>query len=464
MYFGGSYGARFNLTTGTVVSVTNATASITNVGDGWYRCIATATPVSDFFGGISYSNTTGATIFAWGAQIVAGTSVLPYLETVTRLNRPRVDFSLGGCPNLLLEPQRTNLMLRSEDFANATWIKSRAIVTANSVASPSGILNASTITETTFTNNFSGAEQLVNVVNGTTYTQSIFVKRGNIDFFSWGYFIVGGANGGVIYNLTTKQITYSINIVSSSITDYADGWVRISVTYTANASGANYMSALHTKNPTSINYNGNGTGFTYIWGAQLESGAYPTTYIPTSSASVTRNQDTFQLSNVFTNNLISSAGGTWFVELRNNIPLTRDGGGSELYLGEDGSSFSAAGKQSFTIRNNGVSAVTMSFSYWNGSGISDSYIITPLNPKIAIKFTATTYDLFVNGVKVLSARPISWTLSNVQFLNALAGTTRFINSMALYNTPLTDDELEVITGEGFDTYALMASNYNYILQ
>ena len=41
---------------------------------------------------------------------------------------------------------------------------------------------------------------------------------------------------------------------------------------------------------------------------------------------------------------------------------------------------------------------------------------------------------------------------------------RNINSMALYNTPLTDDELEVITGEGFNTYALMASNYNYILQ
>jgi hypothetical protein len=182
-----------------------------------------------------------------------------------------------------------------------------------------------------------------------------------------------------------------------------------------------------------------------LWGAQLEAGAYPTSYIPTTSASVTRNADVMTRSNIFTEGLITAAGGTWFVDLRNNLSILRDTGLSELYLGEDGSSFSVGGKQSIAIRNNGGGAAPMSFAYWNGSAISDSYLITPVNAKIAIKFTAATYDLFVNGVKVLNARPISWTLANVQFLNKLSGTTQYISSMSLFPTPLSDAECINIT-------------------
>jgi hypothetical protein len=123
-------GAGFDLDTNTVTG-TGATgtgysasgATMTDVGDGWYRCsvvcVSGTTPMTGsglFLRNTSY--TSGAiqqswaasgteTINLWGAQLVEGTNALPYQKTETRLNIPRLDYSLGGCPNILLEPQRT---------------------------------------------------------------------------------------------------------------------------------------------------------------------------------------------------------------------------------------------------------------------------------------------------------------------------------------------------------------------
>ena len=207
------------------------------------------------------------------------------------INVPRLDYTNGSCPSILVEPQRTNLLLRSEEFDDSYWAKVRTTVVSNDTISPSGVQNADTIKETIFTNSFSGVEKTIMLVNGTTYTQSVFVKRGNIDFFVLTYFINSNATGRVIYNLNTKLVTLSENITSSSITDFANGWVRISITYTATASNISYASYFHTKNSSSQNYNADGTGFTQIFGAQLEVGSNATSYIPTVASSVTRNAD-----------------------------------------------------------------------------------------------------------------------------------------------------------------------------
>ena len=311
-----------NLTNGTLSGSTSL-GSVESVGNGWYRLkytrIATASGSTSFRFGFSDTASISSTgdgtngVLIWGAQLNEG-AIKPYLKTETRLNIPRIDYSLGGCPNILLEPQRTNLALQSSSFDTATWIKSRCVASANTTISPSGVQDAETITETTFTNNFSGVEQAIAVINGTTYTQSVFVKRGNIDFFSVGYFIVGGATGRVIYNLNTKLVTNSSNITSSSITDFPNGWVKISITYTANATNTNYAAYFHTKNSGAVNYNGNGTGFTEIWGAQLEAGSYATSYIPTTTASVTRNRD--QCVKTGISSLIGQTEGTMFVEMK----------------------------------------------------------------------------------------------------------------------------------------------------
>jgi hypothetical protein len=401
-------------------------------------------------------------IYLWGAQLVEGTSVLPYLETVTRLNRPRVDFSLGGCPNLLLEPQRTNLVLRSEEFDNATWVKTAVSVTANSAISPSGVQNADTFTGdgTSSTHN---TRQSNSVTNAVSYTFSCYVKKNTNNFIQLCYNSGFGGNGFANFDLNSGVVGTVGAGTTASISSFGNGWYRCSITAIATSTITGNITALCLVNSASSPILETNTLSTsvFLWGAQFELGAYPTSYIPTQAASVTRNQDSFQLSNVFTNNLISSAGGTWFVDFRNNVDYIRDGSGDRgLFL--DTSSTGITNGFQFVHRG-GLSTQRIIINKRIGGNDIIIYQSSVPLIKIAIKWNGATADVFANGTKVVNAT--AFTTTAMEFLNFITDGAPFnINSMALYNTPLSDDELEVITGEGFDTYALMASNYNYILQ
>jgi hypothetical protein len=464
--------ANFDLNNGVVGTIgTTATATITNVGNGWYRCSVTATATSSATNfTISYGLITSATsprgqvnslstsVFIWGAQLVEGISALPYQLTETRLNRPRVDFSLGGCPNLLLEPQRTNLFAFSEQFDNASWNKGFSSITSNSTISPSGVQNADTFLADG-TNAPHNVAQSISVISGTTYSFSVYAKKNTNNFLQLTPLsTVFGVNVWANFDLNNGVVGSVGSSATASIQSVGNGWYRCSITGAALSTSSVFIALIIVSSASSLRAESNTLSTSvFLWGAQFELGAYPTSYVPTTAATVTRNSDTFTLSNVFTNNLISSAGGTWFVDLRDNQVLIRD-------------TFAALSLFQ-------TSAVTNSFVFFNhssGAGgriqiskfISGTattlYTTTSNTSKIAIKWNGTTADIFENGVKVVSAT--AFTTTNMDSLTTNSGLRATINSMALWNTPLTDDELEVITGEGFDTYALMASNYNYILQ
>jgi hypothetical protein len=198
----------------------------------------------------------------------------------------------------------------------------------------------------------------------------------------------------------------------------------------------------------------------FLWGAQIEQGAYATSYIPTTSASVTRNADSISLSNVFTNGLITASGGTWFVDLKGNVDLIRNGSSGGVFLNTGTLSLAGDG---FLFRNPTTLSQKISILKYNSGTSSTLYNTLTENVKAAIKWNGTTADVFVNGVKVVSAS--AFTVTNMQNLIA-EGTNRNlqINSMALFPTPLTDDQLELLTGDSFQTYPTMASYYNYTLQ
>jgi hypothetical protein len=142
----GSFGilAYFDIENGVLGTVLAGTAKIENAGNGWYRCSISGvgngagTSVNIYLANSDNSNTyTGdgtSGVFVWGAQLETGDIATDYIPTTSAAvsvgmtaNVPRVDYSGGGCPKLLLEPQRTNLVTFSEQFDNAAWTKFKGV-------------------------------------------------------------------------------------------------------------------------------------------------------------------------------------------------------------------------------------------------------------------------------------------------------------------------------------------------
>jgi hypothetical protein len=425
----GTSGAYFDLTNGTISGSSGVTASIESLPDGWYRCtILRITTVANEIVRINlaigingtYTGTIGNGLFIWGAQLNEGT-LKDYFATETRLNIPRLDYSNGSCPSILVEPQRTNLALRSEEFDNISWQKlnggvgSIPIVSANNAISPSGVQNADRI-QLSLNGGTSGADisYINQVITSSSATLSIYLKS--------------NTTACTIY-LRNAGFTTAINVTNQ--------WQRFTL-YNPNAitlfqfglRGGSYGGAVNSN-----------TADISVWGAQLEAGAYATSYIPTVASAVTRNQDTFALSNVFTNNMISSAGGTWFVDLRGNVDLIRSASVGGLFLNTGTVSIADDG---FLFRNQGSLSQKIAIIKYNSGTASTLYNTLTENVKTAIKWNGTTADVFVNGVKVVSAT--AFTTTAMQNLIAQGSNRNLnINAMALWPTPLTDAECIALT-------------------
>ena len=419
-------GARawFDLDNGVLGTVASGyTATITNVGDGWYRCTLSnnnAQALAYYQLGLADANngitpTSSGSAFIWGAQLVEGTTAQTYLPTTDRLNFPRLSYMYGSCPSALLEPQRTNLALRSQEFDNSSWIKNGASVTANTTTSPDGETNADTVTSSA-SNGF--VYQTFSASAATTYTFSVWVKA---------------VSSNVTFELNLYSNGSGLTIATAIVT--ATGtWQRVSVTGTYALASANAWITIGGNSSFS-------TGETiYIYGAQLEQGSYPTTYIPTTSATATRVADSFSRSNIYTNGLISASGGTWFVELRGNLSYTRDALSTGLFIDTDANSYT----NGINIRNAGGGSTRLVISKWIlGMGLP-LFTTTTDTVKIAIKWNGTTADIFANGTKVVSAT--SFTPTAMQFLKSIDNQVpTFIQQMALFPTPLSDTDCTTLT-------------------
>jgi hypothetical protein len=309
----------------------------------------------------------------------AGDMFVDRLTTATRVNSagliesvankvPRLDYSNGTCPSLLVEPQRTNILLYSEQFENAYWGKYQTSLTANSVVSPDGNTTADTVTVTTGTG---GSIFLLSPLTGT-YTVSIFMKAGTS---SVSIIEIAGV-GNVDVNLSAGTFTTS-GSVTGTIKSFGSGWHRCTATFTG----------------TLVPYIAFGvTGTTgktiYLWGAQLEAGSYATSYIPTTSAAVTRNADAISKTGI--SSLIGQTEGVLFTD------FVCDGNASDVVLmqviGNNG--------KFFWFRENGVqfygNGTTLLFDYSPGSATYGQRY------KLAFVYGQNDFQLYRDGTLLSS--------------------------------------------------------------
>lgn len=445
--FGSNAYVNFDLQNGVVGTIGSSITSsnITALDNGWYRisasALATATGSSGFQLSFittatsarteSYTVTAGAekAVFLFGAQI-QNDGLKDYFATTNRLNVPRFNYdTVGGCPSLLLEPQRTNSLLNSVWSGSSTsptsWSLNGAGVSTRIASIKNPNVGAYNFVSTAIARIFFFQTQTFTI--NTTSCLSVYVESASVPVQVQFILAIINAVGTPTYFKNNVSITATTNIEAGN---------TYSIVYAA--------SATTTTSEVRVGLHNTGiVGNVTLSMPQLETGvssiaAYSTSFIPTTTAAVTRNADVFSRNSIYTNNLITSPGGTWFVELNNNLSLIRDNSGTGIYIGDS----ATAPTNSFGVINTGTGRLVINKRI---AGVTTSLYTTLTNTiKVAFKWNGTSMDVFVNGTKQVNAT--AFTSTALEFLSAyLCYVPKYIKSIMLFPTPLTDTECTNLT-------------------
>ena len=276
----------------------------------------------------------------------AGDFTVTRATTATRVNAsgliesvasgiPRLDYFASdgtvGCPALLVEPSAQNLVFHSSDWTS-NWnggSSSGTTVITNSAISlaPDGTATANEIYPTsgnTFHVRASNSTTAVTYVSGTVYTQSAFFKAGvgvgtriQLTYTSARFSQNGYANFDLIAGtvLVVSGTTADTNR-AARIESYGNGWYRCSYSATCTSAGTGVgvipgliSASGDTRNPS---FSGTVTDYLLGWGAQLETGSVATSYIPTTTATVTRNADVVSVTGI--SSLLGQTSGTFYLD------------------------------------------------------------------------------------------------------------------------------------------------------
>ena len=323
-------------------------------------------------------------------------------------DKPRIDYSDSSTePSLLLEPQSTNLIPYSEDFSGYYKGSNTTLTYESNVVAPDGSLGVYRLQMP----NLGSSWLSFGFLGNTSRNASIYVKS---------------VNDGV-----NNQFNINATGISPNTLTATNNWQRFSRDFGSNQ---NYDVGIN---------NGLDTYTTdvYIFGAQVEALSYATSYIPTSGSTATRLGET--ANNAGGAGVFNSEEGVLYAEIAalansvafQRLSLSNGTGSNRVYLQN-----STANNQIYvSVVSGGVSSVDVS---------TTSYDITQFN-KIAIKFKANDFALWINGIEVATdinaVMPIG--LNELAYDDGNGGLQYFgkTKNLQVFNYALTDEELQTLT-------------------
>lgn len=358
---------------------------------------------------------------------------LPYTPTTSAA--AAVKYARKG---LLIEEARTNLLTRSSEFDHADWLKNNQTVTANTVTSPDGTVNGDTVTVT--------AGNSVHMIYqassdaATTYAASVYAKAGTV-----GWIAIktsgSGVNVGAWFNLTAGVVGTVESGVTATIEQVGSGWYLCCVVRSA-AVNSNFVIEVHDADNQSNTWTAAGTETVYLYGAQKELGGFATSYIPTTTAAVTRAQDSALVSNVT----------PWYNSTEGTIVLEADNTGQV-----------SAAQGAVCLSNNSDQHEILIYAYdnaivtvaSNGGTAQASFSSSPFYPglpyKVAFAYKANDFGASLDGgaasSDVSGAVPTAASKLNIgaRFDGSIPCHTGHIRKLAYHPRRIPDAELVMLT-------------------
>ena len=410
--------AWFDIQNGVLGTVqAGVTASITSVGNGWYRCSATTAYVNqtnyiflaNANNATSYTGDGNSGIYIYGAQLSNSASLDPYVPTPgaapssTAYYGPRFDYDpVTLLPRgLLVEEARTNLLPFSEQFDNAAWSKQNTTITANSAVAPDGTMTADTLTAAT-TGLFRYVQQQPTLTNGVTYTLTAYLKYKTA---RWVWLLGETTTDAfAVFDVLNGAVGDASSGITRSITPVGNGWYRCTATFLVGSATATQQVGIGLSDTNTVSNPPATAGIdAYIWGIQLETGAFATSYIPTIASTVTRSADVATITGSLFSQWYRQAEGTFVFDFGPfNFAGTMAGSapydtavGAVTNGVRAGRQFSAQNQFGWNVQNKTGTPI-------GTSAISGSGGFAPLNgpaplQKLAVFQTTTSMGGVVNG-------------------------------------------------------------------
>jgi len=351
------------------------------------------------------------------------------IETVGS-GQPRIDYKDDSEGALLLEPQRTNSLLQSNQF-DTTWATSTGIGISSGYSGVYGSNDAWLLKRV------DGSSRYLyqNVSLSNTQTFSIYLKA---DTTNWAWLFLGGTTSWAYFDLENGAVGATNSLLSSKIEPVSDGWFRCSITANVTLSSVRVYPA-----QSNLSVSGDSNLGIYIQYAQLEVGSYPTSYIPTQGSTVTRLADV--CNNGGNEQVINSEQGCFYFEGNvfkgddtvNVISITDGSINNYIYLNFQ------------TNTNQEKVRYTVSGSTQINYNFPSSETMYA-NSKYAISYKTNEIKVYRNGVEIITDTNAVMlspnTLNKIQFsFNNTDYFKGYIKDLKLYNTALTDNELAALT-------------------